>query len=281
MCVAQAATHTAVPYTTKNRTYTRAATICIHYSPWFYVFPKGARPTEFPEKAAAEVALWARNLKKIATWLADANAAAGANVTISAVLLDSERFHPSKANETESAAVDERHNAVYNASKAQFPEARVEYYDRGGFQLDGVGTGAFIGDSWFSHNELGDSYSLPMYSVGDLGYSRQAFALTAAAATAANVSDVTPWVLLGGGVVPNLQLQTFRFFWEYPLMNSWQIGRDINQPCPFAARLGGLSRARVAVLWPSPTSCACGDPTCYEQEFCTPAVDDTTTRQQH
>ena len=78
--------------------------------------------------------------------------------------------------------------------------------------LDGVGTGAFIGAPWFSHNERGDSYSLPMYSIGDLGYSRQAFALTAAAANAANVSDVTPWVLLGGGMVPSFQLQDFRFF---------------------------------------------------------------------
>ena len=66
MCVAQAAKHSATPFTTKNRTFTRAASICIHYSPWFYVFPKGAGPTEFPEKAALEVALWARNLKKIA-----------------------------------------------------------------------------------------------------------------------------------------------------------------------------------------------------------------------
>ena len=191
-------------------------------------------------------------------------------------------FKPSKTNETETAAVDEKHEQMYNASKAQFPAARVEYYDRGGFMLDGVGTGSFIGDPWFSLHERGDSYSLPMYSIGDLGYSRQAFALTAAAATAANVSDVTPWVLLGGGMVPTFQLQDFRFYWDYPLMNSWQIGRDINQPCPFGGRLGGLAHAKVAVLWPSPTSCACGDPTCIVGgEFCTPAVGDTSMRQQH
>jgi len=46
------------------------------------------------------------------------------------VLLDSERFKPSEKNETETAAVDEKHDQVYNASKAQFPQARVEYYDR-------------------------------------------------------------------------------------------------------------------------------------------------------
>lgn len=41
---------------------------------------------------------------------------------------------------------------------------------------------------------------------------------------------VTPWVALGCGNRQTFQLQGFSTTYNYPLLNSWMVGRDINVP---------------------------------------------------
>ena len=81
-------------------------TLGLFYSPWdqFYPSPKdpmfeGSTPMPFTGggkprvgSEAAEVAFWRSRLQGVAAGLATANAAQGSSISVSAVLVDSEKF---------------------------------------------------------------------------------------------------------------------------------------------------------------------------------------------
>jgi hypothetical protein len=87
---------------------------------------------------------------------------------------------------------------------------------------------------------------------------RSRYARTVALAANHSVSKVVPWVALGCGNEQNFHLQSFSFTFDYPLLNSWMIGRDINVPGPFPSRVvgcpGGFTHAPEVALFPAPIS---------------------------
>ena len=235
------------------------AGVSIFYSPWFYVFPpRPAAPSCCPNKTKEAVAVWEANLAAIKALLLRSNARHGANVSVSAVLLDSERFTVARGNATWNDAMTAKHDMMYNASKRAFPSAPVEFYDRGGYTMDGVGTAYFAPSPYYTLEERGDSFATSLYGVGELGYTREQYDQTVALALAHNASAVTPWISLGAGNVPTWFTQTYDFAWDYPILNSWLIGRDVNN-AGFPGRLGHFGYAKVGVFFPSPLSTMCNE----------------------
>ena len=128
--------------------------------------------------------MWEANLAAIKALLLRSNARHGANVSVSAVLLDSERFTVARGNATWNDAMTAKHDMMYNASKRAFPSAPVEFYDRGGYTMDGIGTAYFAPSPYYTLEERGDSFATSLYGVGELGYTREQYDQTVALALA-------------------------------------------------------------------------------------------------
>ena len=64
-----------------------------------------------------------------------------------------------------------------------------------------------------------------------------------------------PWISQGFHL-----FEPFSFQLDYPLMNSWMIGRDVNQPGPFAKRFGRFEHAERAALFPAVNVPPCAEP---------------------
>jgi hypothetical protein len=241
------------------------ATIAINYSPWYCVY-RGNDPTARTKDALADTArelqLWSTNLGKIKSWL-------GGRVPVSAVLLDSEKFectHPNPdgcSNQTVWAAMDEKHDLFFNATKAAFPHASVELFGHGGARFRGISAGSFSTTSTkFSLRERSDTFSVSLYGPSELGYTRETYARSVAVARDHNISTVTPWIALGAGYDEGTGIGGQRDFvnsLEYPLANSWMLGRDVNVPTPQAGMIanemerharGDWEFARYAVVFP-------------------------------
>ena len=235
------------------------ATIAVNYSPWYCAY-RGTDPAARTKVALADTArelqLWSTNLGKIKSWL-------GGRVPVSTVLLDSEKFECGRpnpdgcSNETVWAALDEKHNMFFAATKAVFPRASVEMFGHGGARFRGISSGTFSTTSTkFSLRERSDTFSVSLYAPSELGYTRETYARSVAVARAHNISTVTPWIALGAGYDGDHAVGGQREFvnsLEYPLSNSWMLGRDINVPPPPAAESpdgADWAFARYAVLFP-------------------------------
>jgi hypothetical protein len=204
------------------------ATIAINYSPWYCAY-RGNDPTARTKAALADVArelrLWSANLGKIKSWL-------GGRVPVSVVLLDSEKFecgHPNPSgctNQTVWAALDEKHDMFFNATKDVFPHASVEYFSHGGSRFRGISMGGFTtSSSKFSLRERSDTFSTSLYGPSELGYTRETYARSVVAARDHNISVVTPWLSLGCGYDRDREVGGERTFGE-------------QQPCPQRSKKG-------------------------------------------
>eukprot|EP01046_Picozoa_sp_COSAG06_P003893 COSAG06_NODE_156_length_21863_cov_29.245405_6_plen_323_part_00 len=203
------------------------ATIAINFSPWYCVYDSDDPADRSPhavQQATAELELWRGNLGKVKLWLQD-------RVQVSALLLDSERFECSRpvpegcANETLLAAIDEKHNSIYDLAKEIFPSAAVEFFARGEVSFHGISTGGFVHKTMFSLRERGDTLATSLYHIADLGYIRESFQRTVAVAKAHNISAVTPYISLGAGHADAFTGGEYTDNLEYPLLNSWMLGR--------------------------------------------------------
>jgi len=65
----------------------------------------------------------------------------------------------------------------YNATLELLPNATLQWYDRGGFMYDGVGTGYFAKSGYYVLDEPGAMFSTSLYTLGELGYTREQCAL--------------------------------------------------------------------------------------------------------
>jgi hypothetical protein len=80
----------------------------------------------------------------------------------------------------------------------------------------------------FTLRERGDSYGVSLYNVAELGYVREEFRRTVATAKAHGVDSVTPYVSLGAGDLNGFTGRIgFANSLEYPLLNSWFLGRCV------------------------------------------------------
>eukprot|EP01050_Picozoa_sp_SAG11_P004175 SAG11_NODE_260_length_11531_cov_6.271781_2_plen_109_part_00 len=59
------------------------------------------------------------------------------------------------ANETLLAAIDDKHNQIYDLSKAVFPDASIEFFGRGEQAFHGPSSGGFVTKTGFTLRERG------------------------------------------------------------------------------------------------------------------------------
>jgi len=232
------------------------ASLAITYGPWKKHFGKNLPPTDTGLTHDREVETFRRQMQRFRDWIAAANEKGGSEVSVTAVLLDSERFHvkndKSSGAAAWNAAVADKHNVLYEIAKLLFPRARIEWYNFGAV-IPSAGATGWSQAPIHNLSEKHDAFSVSLYRVPEIGNMRESFRRTAANARAHKVNSVTPWVALGSGYRPNVNdKKEWNFVWDYDLYYSWQIGRELNnswfgdRPVRFAP----WNAAEVVCFWP-------------------------------
>jgi len=205
-----------------------AATIALNFSPWHDVFPPDAPPTDFGSLHDAELDQFREALVLFRDWLAEENALQQTDVQMSALLLDHERFKVREDDPVWNQAITDKLTATYDTARSVFPEARIEWWGRGGFRPVPSG---WSHSPYSTLEEPGESYACALYRVPEAETSREAFRRTYALAQEHGVSQVNPWVALAAGVRPGDD--TFSDWlqdWDYDVQHSWRIGAELNDP---------------------------------------------------
>lgn len=221
------------------------------FSPYHYVLPTGVTASYSGPEVQQELNNMLARLQSFKTWLDQANSASGTSVKLSLVSLDTELWKPWKSDvpgaDAWNGAIDAKYNAAYDVCKQVFPDARVDWFDRG----HAIGYGGF-----FSGNEKGDLVSVELYSVHDLDALRTKWARGMQRASASGATFVMPWFNFNGGFDYGLPDGRERYVCDltYPLVNSWQVGFETNSPA-FVPPSGGsvpLSTASAGAFYPGP-----------------------------
>ena len=235
------------------------ASLTINYSPWYTHFT-GDDPTVRGAAEAAELGAYRAKLAEIATLLAGPTQPA---VSVGAIVLDSEKFaFNASSSAAYLAALSRKNDLIYNLSHEAFPKARILQYGRGGAARwpYGIDKATAVADPWVTTNyytrgDRGDVYSTALYTVPEIGYTRETFNRTVGHAVRDGVRSVTPFVALGAGERRSAALHggVRLSAWDYDLVYSWMLGAEINDP--FYARFPGAyaawDYAHSVVLWPS------------------------------
>jgi hypothetical protein len=261
--------------------------ISLNYSPWFAYWNPHCKdhcdPTNVTGEAE-EMSFYQGRLEEIKHLIDEANhlltttsinnATYGDSkggpppaVRVSALLLDSEKLQgwgaSGRDNVTIKAAITRKHNLMYNASKAVFPDATVEQYDKGTIEDEKGMSKTGTSEAWapwsvYTLDEQGDSFATSLYSVPEIGQTRQQYRLTVQNAVAHNVSSVTPWIALGSGYrrgITNTSLGSnyWDSAWDYGYEYSWILGAEINQPfyAKNPVKFAPWDYAKRAVFYPS------------------------------
>lgn len=204
------------------------ASIALNFSPWMDVFPADAPPTDFGPLHDAELAAFHETLLQFRDWLAESNAARQTDVPISALLLDHERFKVSDDDPVWNQAITDKLTATYDTAKSVFPDARIEWWGRGGHRPIPSGWGR---TPYSTLEEPGESFACSLYRVPEAETTRETYRRTYALALAHGVSQVNPWVALAAGVRPHpTTFSEWLQDWDYDTSHAWRIGAELNDP---------------------------------------------------
>lgn len=247
--------------------------LAINYSPWHRKFEDNLPPTNFGKSHEAEIEYFSNKLKLFRKFLLKANDTIKSSIMLTAILLDSERFHvvnksKVKLNTTISRrhgliinvekwnnAITQKHDLIYTLSKSIFPTVKIIQYDRGGWMVAATPSG-WMQAAWYALDEIGESFSVSLYRVSELETTREAFRRTVTSAKKYGVNEVIPWLALGSGF--RRQVDSFRKWshWNYDLIYSWQIGAELNVKWygDHPDRFAPWHKAKVIVFFPSPFS---------------------------
>lgn len=240
------------------------ATLAIGYTPWKDYSGKDLPPTDQGHTHTRELAVFAQRLGDIREWVATSNQRHRAQIRVSVILLNSERFNTKAPGQpgasSWNAAIASKHNALYDIVKSRFPEARVEWYNFGAVLPSSHPTG------WSQvniHNlsEKHDGFSVSLYRVPEIGYTRESFRRTAKNARAHDVDSVTPYVALGCGYRRQVSgaAWAWDFHWDYDLVYSWLLGQEINHSWfgDRPERFAPWHAAKAVCFWPPPFDKRC------------------------
>jgi hypothetical protein len=232
------------------------ASIGVNYSVWHRRFGKELPPTDTGRTHEAELSYLRSRMEAIRDGLAAANAKHGANVAVTAVLFDSERFHTKKDDAKWNAAITQKYNAAYDVVRDVFPKVRVEWYARGAIHPGASATG-WSQSTYFTLDEKWETFGCSLYQVPEIGYTREIVRRTARNAARHGCEEVTPWIALASGY----RRQTDKYHawshdWDYDLIYSWQLGRELNNSWfgvpERAERFAPWNKAKVAIFYPEP-----------------------------
>ena len=279
------------------------ASITINFSPWAYFWggqvgnnkngtgpgnstvrnrerplatPWAADPTVEGPDEEMELRFFRTQLATISAWIKETNPA----VHIGGILLDSESFLINFANQTQVRALQRKDDMMYNVS-AEFcppPLCTVDQYNRGTIVRDATmakpDEGIPPDDAWTpwpgtsytakpQQKNTYDSYSTSLYTIPEIGYTRDAFTRTVSNAAQFGTPYVTPWLWLGGGCHRTVKEHSPGTTlcgdgWTYDLPYSWMIGLEINDPFygDHPARFAPWHAARRVALFPMPFNIA-------------------------
>ena len=231
-------------------------TIGVNFSVWHRRFGKELPPTDTGPTHWGELAYLRSRLEFVKDTIDGANRKYSANATVSALLVDSERFHTRPGDTDWNHAMTAKYDAAHEIIKAVFPGARIDYYARGGWHPGASPTGWSMAN-YFALDEKGDSFGCSLYHGPEIGYTREIFRRTAANADQHECPEVTPWIALASGY----RRQTTKYHewsldWNYDLVYSWQLGAEVNVPWYGAPerreRFAPWNKAKVAVFYPEP-----------------------------
>lgn len=232
------------------------ASIGVNFSVWHRRFGKNLPPTDTGPSHWAELAYLRQRLESIRDTVKAANERVSGNVSVSALLVDSERFH-TKTNDAEwNAAMTAKYDAAHEIIRAIFPRARVDYYARGAWHPGASPTG-WNEAKYFALDEKGDSFGCSLYHGPEIGYTREIFRRTADNAKKHHCSEVTPWIALASGYRrQTTNYHEFSLNWNYDLIYSWMLGAEVNVPWYGAPerqeRFAPWNLAKVAIFYPEP-----------------------------
>ncbi|RMF73487.1 MAG: hypothetical protein D6744_15545, partial [Planctomycetota bacterium] len=240
-------------------TPSRPCSLGMVHSPWHIVWPKGLPPTYTGPEADEEIDWFRTNLANAKAVLDQVNAEKGTNLTIDVFFFDSEVFKRKEPNDPNAAvwnaALDAKYDAMYDIAKQYFPNADVEWYNRGGIHRCNGGGDGWCETSWFSGDEKGDNFSVQLYSLPEYEAMQESFRRTVANAQANGVASVTPWIALGAGYERSFDDGfVFNNDWDYNLWYSWQIGAEVNHPwyAQHPDRFAPWDYAKHVMLYPPP-----------------------------
>jgi hypothetical protein len=184
------------------------ASLGVTYSPWVDFLPNFSLGPAFwppPTDESFEPAVlgyFSQNMANIKEWVEDANLALGTCVSIRWVAFDQEVMcmgsHPEWAD-----AVTRKNDLFYDASKAVFPDASVQWYGRGDMQYWDW-CKCWAPNSCFTLREHGDgTLGTEMYMLYNHSLSEETYTRAAATAAAADQPHVTPYFSFGAGWLPD------------------------------------------------------------------------------
>ncbi|MEK6675150.1 MAG: PKD domain-containing protein [Planctomycetota bacterium] len=209
------------------------ASLGVVFRPWERLFPPSSPPTYRGPEHAEEVRFFEDHLNLIKLWVDTNNLIHDPDVQLTAILLECERFTIKNASEFDAdvwnAAVDEKHNDIYNASKRVYPNVKVEWYSR-------------AISRYFTFRERGDSFSVPLYHVPTPLVNQDRYRRAEDVAFANGGTEVTPWVALGASYLSDADGELVWRFQDYPLSYSHEVGEYVNH----------RNNARMVVFWPPP-----------------------------
>ena len=245
-------------------------TIAINGSPWHRKFnldennqqiSPALPPTEFGAPHHAELDYFQTKFDTFKSNLDAANAELGANVQLSAILLDSEFFKIKTINSLSDVmhnnAIDVKHDAVHALCELAFPGVKVVQYGRGWQMIANNSTGYMTANT-HTLKEAGEFFSASLYRPNEPGTNREEYRRTVTEAAAHGVNQVIPWVALGAAYRRDVSASVFRVWgpYDYDMVHSHELGREINNPF-YGARpdqYAPWDKATFVVFFPGPFS---------------------------
>jgi hypothetical protein len=232
------------------------ASIAINYSVWHRHFGKDLPPTDTGPTHQLELEKLKARMDFMRDALASANRKHDSDISLTAVLFDSEHFY-TRADDAEwNKAMTTKYDAAYDTVQQVFPNVRIEWYARGAINPGGSATG-WGGASYFTLKEKGGSFGCSLYQVPEIGYTREMFRRTVKNAEEHGCQEVTPWISLASGYRRQTdKYHEYSLDWNYDLIYSWQLGVEINQPWWGAPerreRFAPWNAAKIAIFYPAP-----------------------------
>lgn len=235
------------------------ASIGINYSPWHRQFGKDLPPTDNGPTAQAELGDQRERMANMRAWIDASNRRLKSDVRVTALLFDCERFQVKSAGQPGAAewnaAIREKLTESVRIGKAAFPGASVVWYGQGAVQLCNRDDG-WCEDAYMPVDVPGDAFCVSLYRVPELGDVREEFRRTVEHARRCGKDAVVPWVALGCGWRRAVDgpAWAWTFDWDYELVYSWSLGREINMPwyAQHSQRFAPWDAAKFVVFYPNP-----------------------------
>lgn len=269
----------------------KLATNCsltLNFSPWSDGTWKSPMITGAAEKHHVEYYLG--KLEHVATWVAEANRRLNCSVNVSAMLIDQEAgwVVTAATNATYKAAMIRKSDLIFNATLTVFPHLEIDLNGWGCVEralglskLPGPPMTSSVDGSWcglvdaevargwgnedvrncgcngYTLRERAMSSAADLYMVGNFEVTRESLNRTANHGLANGVPSTNPWIWLGGGYRQFISMQggfNTDFHWDYELVNSWMLGKLVNDPYygEHPSRFGRFDMVAHGIFWPPP-----------------------------